>query len=43
MRSDEGKRLAWQFDKRVIVEMQKFKPGDPMIVIYRQISANEKG
>jgi len=42
MRSDEGKRLAWQFDKRVIVEMEKFKPGDPMIVIYRQISKNEK-
>jgi hypothetical protein len=42
MRSDQGKRLAWKFDKRVIAEMTRFHPGDPMIVIYRQISSNEK-
>jgi hypothetical protein len=42
MRSDQGKRLAWRFDKKVIAEMARFHPGDPMIVIYRQISSNEK-
>lgn len=42
MRSDQGKRLAWRFDKKVIAEMKRFHPGDPMIVIYRQISPNEK-
>lgn len=42
MRSDDGKRLAWRFDAAVIAELAKFKPGTPMIVIYRQISANEK-
>lgn len=42
MRSDEGKRLAWQFDRAVIAELQRFKPGDRMIVIYRQTSPNEK-
>jgi hypothetical protein len=42
MRSDAGERLAWRFDARVIAEAAQFKPGDPMIVIYRQIAANEK-
>jgi hypothetical protein len=42
MQSDDGQRLAWQFNARVIAEIAKFKPGDPMIVIYRQIAANEK-
>jgi hypothetical protein len=42
MRSDQGKRLAWRFDKKVIEEMARFHAGDPMIVIYRQISSNEK-
>lgn len=42
MRTDEGKRMAWKFDRPVIGELSKFKPGDPMIVIYRQMSKNEK-
>ena len=42
MLSDEGKRLAWQFDKAVIAELQRFKAGDPMIVIYRQTAPHEK-
>lgn len=42
MRSDEGGRLAWKFDPPVIAELGKFKVGEPMIVIYRQIAANEK-
>ena len=42
MRSDEGKRVAWKFDHPVIAELMKFKPGDPMIVIYRQTSKSEK-
>jgi hypothetical protein len=42
MRSDEGKRMAWKFDPPVIAELAKFKAGDPIIVIYRQISRNEK-
>ncbi len=42
IRSDEGKRMAWKFDRPVIGELAKFKPGDPIIVIYRQISRNEK-
>ena len=43
MRSDDNRRLAWQFDRNVIAEVDKFaKPGDAIIVIYRQISPNEK-
>jgi len=43
MRSDEGKRLAWRFDRPVVEAIDESqKPGDPMIVIYRQISSNEK-
>jgi hypothetical protein len=33
--SDEGKRMAWQLDKRVIAQVKRFKPGDPVVVIYR--------
>lgn len=43
MRSDDNRRLAWRFDRPVIAEMDRFaKPGDAMIVIYRQTSPNEK-
>ena len=42
MRTDEGKRLAWKFDHPVIAELDKFKVGDPVIVIYRQIASNSK-
>jgi hypothetical protein len=42
MRSDAGQRLAWRFDAAVIAEAARFKPGDPMIVIYRQITPSEK-
>ncbi len=42
MRSDSGERLAWRFDKAVIAEVARFKPGDSVIVIYRQVSPSEK-
>ncbi len=42
MMTEAGERLAWRFDARVIAEAAKFKPGDPMIVIYRQLAHNEK-
>jgi hypothetical protein len=42
MTSDSGQRLAWRFDPAVIAEAARFKPGDPLIVIYRQVAANEK-
>jgi len=35
-------RLAWQFNAAVVAEAARFKPGDPMIVIYRQLASNEK-
>jgi hypothetical protein len=42
MKTSEGKRLAWRFDRRVVEAAAQFKPGDPMIVIYRQITPSEK-
>ena len=42
MKSDGGERLAWRLDPRVINEAARFKPGVPMIVIYRQVSPSEK-
>jgi hypothetical protein len=42
MRSNDGKRLVWRFEPAVIAEAEKFKPGDPMIVIYRQVTPNDK-
>ena len=32
---DDGKRMAWQLDERVIAQVKAFKPGDPVVVIYR--------
>ena len=43
MKTREGNKLAWKFPPRVIEQvMTSFKIGDPMIVIYRQISPSEK-
>jgi hypothetical protein len=42
MKSDDGKRLVWRFDAPIIEEASRFKPGDPVIVIYRQLTQNEK-
>jgi len=43
MKTREGQRLAWKFPPRVIAQIvDNFKPGAPMIVIYRQISGSEK-
>ena len=39
--SDEGQRMAWQFDKTVIEQLKGFKPGDPVVVIYRQRGADK--
>jgi len=40
--SDAGKRLAWQFNPKVLAEIEKFQKGAPIIVIYRQISPSDK-
>ena len=42
MKTKEGKRMAWRFERAVVEELAKFRIGDPMIVIYRQIASNEK-
>jgi len=39
--SDEGQRMAWQFDARVIEKIKGFKKGDPVVVIYRQLGAEK--
>lgn len=41
MTTDEGKRVAWQFDKAVVDRLSGFKPGAPVIVIYRQGGAGK--
>ena len=42
MTEDGGAKLAWHFDPPVIAEAVRFKPGDPVIVIYRQTSPKQK-
>lgn len=42
MTEDGGAKLAWHFDAAVIAEAARFKPGDPLIVIYRQTTPKEK-
>ena len=41
--SDEGQRMAWQFDKTVIEQLKGFKPGDPVVVIYRLRGVGQGG
>ena len=42
MRSKTGEKLGWRFEAGVVAELALFKPGDPMIVIYRPISFSDK-
>jgi hypothetical protein len=42
MKTNDGKRLVWRFDAPIIEEASRFKPGDSVIVIYRQLAQNEK-
>jgi hypothetical protein len=42
MKTDAGENVAWQFHPRVIAQAAQFKPGNPMIVIYRGIGTEEK-
>jgi len=42
LRTDSGQRLAWKFSPRVIQAVGDHKPGDPMWVIYRQLSPSER-
>jgi hypothetical protein len=39
--SDDGQRMAWQFDERVIERIKAFKKGDPVVVIYRERGAEK--
>jgi hypothetical protein len=42
LRADSGERLAWKFSPRVVQQASGYKPGDPMWVIYRQLSPSER-
>jgi hypothetical protein len=42
MITDEGKGLRWRVPPSVIAEVDHFKTGDRMIMIYREMAANEK-
>src|SRR5262245_5751579 len=42
MKADSGEQLAWRFSAPVVEEASHFKPGDPMIVIYRQVGPKDK-
>ena len=42
MTEDSGAQMAWRFDASIVAEVDKFKPGAPVIVIYRQIGPGPK-
>jgi hypothetical protein len=42
MAEDGGAQLAWQFSAPIVAEAARFKAGDPLIVIYRQIGPGAK-
>ena len=39
--ADDGHRMAWQFDEAVIEKLKAFKPGDAVVVIYRERGADK--
>jgi hypothetical protein len=39
--AENGQRMAWQFDEKVIAQIKGFKPGDPVVVIYRERGADK--
>jgi hypothetical protein len=41
MNTDDGKQLSWRFEKTVIAQLLEFKPGGPIVVIYRQQGADK--
>lgn len=41
MKTEEGKRVAWKFDKALVARLAEFKPGDKVIVIYRMRGADK--
>ena len=41
MKTEEGKRVAWKFDKAIVARLTRFKAGDPVIVIYRLRGADK--
>jgi hypothetical protein len=42
MVTDEGQRMVWKFNKELVADAEQFKPGDRMIVIYRQLGPSTK-
>jgi hypothetical protein len=42
MTETNGGQMAWHFDAPIVAEAKRFKPGDPVIVIYRQTSPKQK-
>lgn len=41
MKTDDGKQVTWRFEKGVVAELAAFKPGDAVVVIYRQRGADK--
>lgn len=39
--ADDGQRMAWQLDQKVVDQVKAFKPGDAVIVIYRERGAGK--
>ena len=39
--ADDGHRMAWQFGEKVMEKLKAFKPGDAVVVIYRERGADK--
>jgi hypothetical protein len=42
IRNEEGKGMAWRLDPSVIEQVAKFKAGDPLWMIYRELGAGNR-
>ena len=42
IRTDEGRQMAWRMDRSVIEQVAKFKKGDRLWIIYRELGGGDR-
>ena len=42
LRTDEGRQMAWRLDRSVLEQLSRFKKGDRMWVIYRELGGGDR-
>ena len=42
LRTDEGRQMAWRLDRSVVEELSRFKKGDRLWIIYRELFGGDR-